>query len=120
MIANDFAAAAFGAVDAMDVERFATHLTDDCVFIFGNAEPVVGKAAIAAYVDGFFSMLAGLRHDLLDVWQVADVIINRIQVTYTRRDGHRMSFPCAVIWRMRDGRIADYRIFIDNTPLFAS
>jgi hypothetical protein len=31
-----------------------------------------------------------------------------------------MSFPGVTIWRVEGKKISDYRIYIDNTPLFAS
>ena len=30
-----------------------------------------------------------------------------------------MSFPAVTIWRVEGKQIADYRIYVDNTPLFA-
>ena len=40
-------------------------------------------------------------------------------VHYERLDGQRLSLPCANIFRLRDGLIADYRIFMDINPVFA-
>jgi limonene-1,2-epoxide hydrolase len=31
-----------------------------------------------------------------------------------------MSFPAVTIWRVEGKQIADYRIYVDNTPLFAA
>ena len=117
--AKDFAAAVFKEVDDLDAKRFSAYLAEDGVFVFANADPVKGRASIAEYVRNFLSMIQGSVHDLSEVWQIDDNIITRLRVTYTRLDGRKLSFPCVTIWQMRDGLIADYRIYIDNTPLFA-
>ena len=46
----------------------------------------------------FFSTIAGLEHELFEVWSVGENVIVRMTVTYTRKDGKRMTFPAAVIW----------------------
>ena len=84
--------------------------------MFGNSEPVVGRAASADASKAFMALIAGIKHDLADVWRVDDNIISRMTVTYTRKDG----FPAVTIWRVKGKEIADYRIYVDNTPLFAA
>lgn len=117
--AKEFAAAVFKAVDDLDAKRFSDYFAEDGVFVFGNADPVKGRAAIAEYVKNFLSMIRGSVHDLSDVWRIDGNIITRLRVTYTRHDGKKLSFPCVTIWQIKDDLIADYRIYIDNTPLFA-
>jgi ketosteroid isomerase-like protein len=117
--AKEFAAAVFKAVDSMDEQRLSNFLADDGVFVFGNADPVKGRANIAEYSKNFLSLVRAVVHDLSDVWQIDDNIITRLRVTYTRHDGKKLSFPCVTIWQIRNDLIADYRIYIDNTPLFA-
>jgi len=42
------------------------------------------------------------------------------EVTFTRRDGSRtLPLPVTSTLRMEEGRISDYRVFIDVSPLFA-
>lgn len=36
---------------------------------------------------------------------------------YTRKDGDTVTVPVVTIYRERDGEIADFRVFIDLTPL---
>jgi hypothetical protein len=40
-------------------------------------------------------------------------------VTYTLTDDRRISLPCTSTLRLSSGRAADYRVFIDTTPVFA-
>ncbi len=110
----------FATTDAKDVEANAAYLTDDIELRFGNNEPVVGKAACIAMSKEFFASLSSLRHEIQSVWTVEDdVVITEMTVHYERLDGQRLSLPCANIFRLRDGLVADYRIFMDINPVFA-
>jgi ketosteroid isomerase-like protein len=118
--AHAFVTSVYKAIDTMDEKELAPFLAEDCTFVFGNAKPVVGRAASADASKAFMATIAGIKHDLADVWKVDDNIISRMTVTYTRKDGKKMSFPGVTIWRVKGKQIADYRIYVDNTPLFAS
>lgn len=115
-----FARSVYEAVDSMDETNLAKFLTAECQFTFGNARPVFGRAAAAEASKTFLSRIAAIKHEIDDVWDVNDTVITRLTVTYTRKDKKTMSFPAVTIWRIEDRKIADYRIYIDNTPLFAS
>jgi ketosteroid isomerase-like protein len=118
--ARAFAKSVYQAIDTMDEQELAPFLTENCTFVFGNAKPVVGRTASADASKAFMATIAGIKHDLADVWGVDDNIISRMTVTYTRKDGKKMSFPAVTIWRVEGEKIADYRIYVDNTPLFVS
>ena len=45
--ALSFAQSVYDAVDSMDETNLAKFLTDECTFTFGNATPVMGRAAAA-------------------------------------------------------------------------
>jgi limonene-1,2-epoxide hydrolase len=40
-------------------------------------------------------------------------------VTYTRKDESTLTVPAVTIWRVRNKKIDEYRIYIDVAPLFA-
>jgi ketosteroid isomerase-like protein len=115
-----FVRSVYEAVDSMDETRLAAFLTDDCIFTFGNAKPVAGQAAVAEASKAFMSLIAGIKHEIHDVWGVDDTIVTRLTAIYTRKDKSVMSFPGVTIWRIRGSMIADYSIYIDNTPLFGT
>lgn len=118
--AREFATAVFSAVDLRDAEKFSKFFARDGLFVFGNAEPVRGRDAIAASVGGFFSSIAGLKHHIADVWQLDDVMIITNLIDYTRWDGRIVrQLPCANVLRLDGGLIADYRIYMDIGPVFA-
>jgi ketosteroid isomerase-like protein len=109
----------FAAIDRKDSNEFASFLTDDASFQFGNAEPVRGKGAIGQAVAGFLDSIRALRHEVLESWQHADAVICRGQVTYTRHDGSQLTVPFADILRMRGGLVCDYLIYLDASRLYA-
>jgi hypothetical protein len=76
---------------------------------------VRSKAVIA----GFFGTIKGLRHRILEQWDVGDTTILQAEVTYTRTDDGQMTLPAVVIFRRAGDLIEDYRIYIDQAPLYA-
>ena len=113
------AAKVFATIDRQDASAFASLFADNGMFVFGNAAPVIGPAAIRAAVTAFFAMIRELRHDIIDVWHVGDSVITQLTVIYRRRDGALVSLPAATIWRVSDLGITDYRIYADLAPLLA-
>jgi len=109
----------FHTIDSMDAAGFVDWLTEDCVFQYGNWPPAHGRDATREVVAQFFAGIKGLSHDLLDIWQVDDVTVCQLGVTYRRLDGQSIALPAANILRYRDALIHDYRIYIDPSPLFA-
>jgi ketosteroid isomerase-like protein len=110
----------FATTDAKDVAANATHVTDDVQLRFGNNEPVVGKDDYIAMSKEFYESLESLRHEIHALWTVDDdTVITEMTVHYERLDGQRLSLPCANIFRLRDGLIADYQIFMDINPVFS-
>jgi ketosteroid isomerase-like protein len=110
----------FAATDAKDVVANAAYVADDIELRFGNNEPVVGKAAYEAMSKEFYASLKSLRHEIHSLWtEDDDVVITEMTVHYERLDGRQLSLPCANVFRLRDGLVADYRIFMDINPVFA-
>lgn len=116
--AFEFATEVYKAVDSMDEQRLASFLTEKCTFVYANSAPVIGRANAAASSKKFLDLLAAIKHELLEVWGLDDVIVSRIRVTYTRKDGSTLTIPAATIWRVSDRQIDQYRIYVDIGPLF--
>jgi ketosteroid isomerase-like protein len=111
--------AIFADIDAFDPDKFVAHLTEDCTFRFANAEPAVGRAAIKEAVTGFFSSIDGLTHHIVEVWDVGDVSIARINVEYVRKDGKHVTVPNADILVYEGDLVRDWQIYIDIAPVYA-
>lgn len=109
----------FKVIDKKDAAGFVKFLTEDALFKFGNAQTVAGKVNIENAVLGFFSSIEGLKHRIVDVWMQDGVIICEGEVTYTRKDHYELTLPFTDIFRMKNGLICDYRIYMDISPLFA-
>jgi ketosteroid isomerase-like protein len=108
----------FAAIDARDVEAFAAWLTDDCRFVYGSREPVRGLPSVRDAVAAFFAAFAAIEHRLDAVWEVDGASITEGSVTYTGHDGSRATLPfCNVLRTAPDGRIRDYRVYVDPSPL---
>lgn len=108
----------FNAIDAADLDAFMTWLTDDCTFVYGSREPVRGAAAVRTMVGGFLASFASVAHRVDSSWEADGAAITEGLVTYTTADGRNVTLPfCNVFHLAADGRIRDYRIYIDPTPL---
>jgi ketosteroid isomerase-like protein len=46
------------AINSNETARFLLTVTDDIVFIPPNSEPIVGKSAVGAWVDGYFEAIS--------------------------------------------------------------
>ena len=110
----------FASIDAMDTESFLGFIAGDCTFRFGSSPPVTGREGIRASVNDFFSMFAGLRHDLQRIVAADSGIVCEGEVTYTHHDGRRVTVPFCNVFEADAGRISLYRIYIDLGPVFAA
>ena len=115
----DHVGAIFGAFDAKDVSAFASFMTDDVRLRLGNAEPVQGKPAFVEAVSAFLASVTGFRHEVLNVWSDGDALIAEFDVHYTRLDGREVILPCCNVFRLRDGLLAEYRSYIDASPVYS-
>lgn len=110
----------FAAIDRGDIAALAALYADDIQFRFGSADPVVGQDAVLSTSEAFLGSLAGIRHEIEQLWQVdTDQIVATMTVHYTRADGGSLSLPCANTFRIRDNRISEYQIYMDVNPVFA-
>ena len=98
----------FASIDAMDTESFLGFIAEDCTFRFGSSPPVTGRDGIRAAVNDFFSMFAGLHHDL-----------HRVVADDTHLHGRQVTVPFCNIFEADAGLICVYRIYIDLSPVFA-
>lgn len=109
----------FATFDAKDVSGFAAFMADDIRLVVGNEQMVQGKPAFVAAVNAFLGSVASYRHELVNVWTDADVVIVECDVHYTRLDGGEVTLPCCNVLRLRDVLVAEYRTYIDIAPVYA-
>ena len=110
----------FAAVDTRDAEQVAEFVTDDVTFRFGSTDPIAGKRALIAASREFSASIAGIHHEVAQLWEPEPgTVVVELRVTYRRHDGVELTLPCCNIFRLRDGLIDDYRIYMDVNPVFA-
>ena len=110
----------FTDIDSMNPDAFAQYLAPTVTMRFGNAEPLVGRAACRDAWAGFCELVDGVHHDVRNVWNVDDTTIAETDVTYTRRDGRKVTVPVVTVYRVdADDAIDSYRVFLDLGPVFA-
>jgi ketosteroid isomerase-like protein len=112
------AQAIFSAFDAKDITALAELVTDDVRLQLGNADVVEGKAEFVRGLKAFFGSVADFRHTVTNVWSDVDAVIAELRVHYTRLDGTELTLPCCNVFRLRGGVVADYRVYMDITPVY--
>lgn len=114
--------ALFAALDRADVRAVTAHLHDDVVVTLSNQQPIRGATAFAELYAQVTGTLAGVRHEIHEVWNAREdpaVWIARMTVHYTRLDGETVSLPCCNVVRFAGAYVAVYQVFMDMTPVFA-
>jgi ketosteroid isomerase-like protein len=115
--------AMFAALDAGDFTSMAGFLADDVVVQFGNADPVQGKKAFAELFAQVIGALNSVRHEVHDIWQAVqpeELHVAALIVHYTLPDDSVVSIPCCNVFRVRNKLIADYRVYLDFSPVLAA
>ena len=108
----------YQSIDSADSAKFASFIAPNGIFRFANIPAVKGNKAIEAFVEGFFKSLKSIRHADLESWYVEDVIFTNGNVKYTRHNNTSLEVPFSCTWKMKDGLIKEYLIFIDNSELY--
>ncbi|MHA2621537.1 MAG: nuclear transport factor 2 family protein [bacterium JZ-2024 1] len=103
---NHFFRPLFEAIHRMDADRFISFLTEDATFRFANMPALTGRDAIRAGVVAFFESFTSLSHRLTGTWVCGDTAIMEGEVTYARKDGSRVTLPCADFFTPSLGEVA--------------
>jgi ketosteroid isomerase-like protein len=108
------------AVAQGDRAGAAAHLSEDVAYTVGARPPVRGIDAVFAALDEQGRLARWDGHTFHAAWFQDDALVIEVTSHFTRvADGRRISFPCTDIYRFRDGRIADWRVYADMAPFFA-
>ena len=108
------------AVDGADHDVIAALTAPDVHFRFGNSDPTDTQAELLVVARSFRVALADLRHTFLDIWEVNDdTVVATMDVYYRRLDGAELTLPCCNVFRLRDGVVDSYLIYMDINPVIA-
>jgi hypothetical protein len=113
-----FVAEVFQSVDRMDAPKFASFFVPEGIFRFANNPAVEGNKAIEAFVGGFFQSLKGISHSNLESWQAGEAIFVNGTVTYLRHNDTKLEVPFSCTWKMLNGLIDEYLVFVDSSELY--
>ena len=111
----------FDAIDAGKLDDVFALMADNVDFRLGNAAPTHGKQAFASTTKALFEAIVGIRHDIHNTWEISeDTVVCVMDVHYERRDGRVLTLPCCNVFRVREGLVHDYRIYMDITPVLTA
>ena len=116
---TDLVRGVFAALDAKDPAAVTARMTDDVRMRLGNADIVEGKAGFLEATTAFVASISAIRHEITSIWSFDDVVIAEIDVHYERLDGRKVTLPCCNVFRVRDGLVCDYRVYLDIGPVYA-
>ncbi|BAZ50416.1 hypothetical protein NIES4103_30320 [Nostoc sp. NIES-4103] len=109
----------FEAGEAMDIDRFAQKFTEDAVYKFGNEPVVYGRQEIAKAdsIAAFNTTVNSIKHHIENMWELGNMLIVEMDVTYVRKDGEIFNLPaCDTVWF--DGNLVQrMNIYMDITPV---
>ncbi|WP_170328491.1 nuclear transport factor 2 family protein [Ruegeria arenilitoris] len=120
---ESFARAFFAKVDAQKADDLRPLLTEDVRLQMANLAPSTGADDLIAAFRATEERFLSIRHDIQGIWTGADnqdlVVSVEAIANYEIFDGRRVALPVNSTLRLRDGKVADYRIFMDPGPAFA-
>ncbi|MFZ5558963.1 MAG: nuclear transport factor 2 family protein [Pseudomonadota bacterium] len=109
-------------VDRGDPSAIGAELADDVRLTLGNQPTVVGRTAVESVFAGSRSRFRSVRHDVLAImmgsWEGGDAVSVEAMAHYVFPDGRVVRLPVTSTFRLRDGKVSDYRIFMDPGPAF--
>jgi ketosteroid isomerase-like protein len=109
------------AVVAGDRAAAGRYLTDHVAYTVGARPAIHGLDAVMAALADQGRLVRWDRHTLRGVWTGDGTLVVEVESHFTRvADGRAISLPCTDIYRFRDGRIGDWRVFADMSPFHAA
>jgi len=105
------------AVDSLDSDALGPLLTPDCTFRVGNRPPITGRDHVVEGNRMVTARFTALSHDYVEVRTAGDAIYAECWVDYTMKTGANYLLPFLTAFQLRDGLIAEIKIFGDMSPL---
>jgi ketosteroid isomerase-like protein len=103
----------------MRLDEFIDRHTDDAVVVINNNPPAEGKDQIREVIGGFWGMIGGLSHEVLNRYDVGDTVILESDVHYTRQDGQKVTIRTASVLHRDGDKIDRLAFYNDVSPVFA-
>lgn len=119
-----FAKTFFEVVDHSPAEELRPYLTKEVRFQMGNLDASTGADNLIAAFESAQSRFQSIQHAIQGIWTGAwsggAVVSVEAIAEYRLGTQQIVKLPVNSTLRLdRDGKVADYRIFIDPAPAFA-
>ena len=111
--------AAYAAVERSDVDTYVTFFTADAVYKVGNFDLVTGHEGVRALAVPLVDMFTSVTHDVKKFWQLDDVVICEMDITYSRKDGKVVVIPCVDVIHFSGKKVKELLAYLDPTPAFS-
>ncbi|WP_136057720.1 nuclear transport factor 2 family protein [Candidatus Halocynthiibacter alkanivorans] len=107
----------YSAVDAMDANKVASFLVDNVTFQLGNFDKLTNRKDVEEANASFFKTIKAMRHTISGIWASGSTAFCDGLVHYTRKDLSEHEVPFATRLELQDGKITDYRVYVDISGL---
>lgn len=97
----------------LDAKIIAQCVTEDCFYHNVPLEPIVGRAAIAAFVEDFLRNASSANFDILSIAEAADGTVLTERVDRFDFGGKTIALPVMGSFQLRDGLIARWLDYFD-------
>lgn len=108
----------FKSIDSKNMEGFLSFLDEGVFFRFGNMPGIQGRDNVETAIRGFYDSIAGLSHELDEIFGEESILACNGTVTYTRLDTSKLSVPFATVFKLNGDRIKEYNIYVDISELY--
>ena len=114
---NELINALYAVVDSRQADGLIPFLAEDVCFRLGSNEAISGRKDVVEVNRQFFVSIEGMSHEVDEIWEMPQGGGCTGWVHYERLDGSECSIPFATVLGLRDGLVADYRVYVDVSPL---
>lgn len=102
-----------GAAFSGNWERFRSFFTDDVYYRVGNTAEARGPQAIVDYLMQLLSKRLAISDlQFRSAWETENGVILELNMKGLRMaDQSNVDYPCVDLYRFRDGKISDWRVY---------
>lgn len=100
------------AWSALDVSSLVDYFCEDGCYFNIPLEPVKGREALHAFIEGFLSTWSETEWDIRTIMSSGDIVIAE-RLDRTKTSAGNVDLPCVGIFEMQDGKIKEWRDYFD-------
>jgi ketosteroid isomerase-like protein len=109
------------AIDQPDLDTIEGPTAPDVDFRFGNADPTQTKSELLAAGQSYRAAISGIHREFVDICEIGNgTAVAILDDPYRRRHVRELNPPCCNVFRVSDGLVRDYRIYLDTDPVIVA